>query len=1027
MRLRLSYRNPSFRPLCRWLYRGLAACLLALPAVAGTFGTVVEIGGHGADVALDEKRGLLYVANMMANRVDVISTATKTVLRDKSFNVPPYPGSVALSPDGQYLVVMHYRNPEPPLTTTNLVTIYDIQYDRKRSITLSSPPLGVAFGSDPQAFILTMKDFQLLDPATGQATVLTTVAATAKTLPVPWATFPPEIIRASLAPSGDGQWIWGVAETGGETRELIFRYNVITRAIEWTYWTSQPPLGPRVMSVNYDGAVCMTGWGLFLRGRILLAQFRNATGKFNIGSLAIDSKRGPYGTVYAQYDQAPAATAPSQASVLLITDADNLTIRERLRLQENLGGKGVLSSDGNMLYAVSDSGVTFLPVGDLNKYPRVVAKQEDVLFRGSFCDRRTLTQEIEVVDPGGGVTDFSLSVKIAGVAVGPLSGVTPAKVKVAVDPNLFQEYRGTVAGLIEINSRAAVNIPPPVRVLVNNREPDQRGTIVNVPGPLVDLLADPARNRYYILRQDRNEVQVIDAANYNHVATFRTGNTPTQMAITYDRRLMLVGNDDSQVSYVYDLDLMKKVGIVVFPPGHYPRSIACSSNALLGFSRVAGPHHTIDRIDLNPDLTAEPFGLLPLSRAVELPNLGIYKNEIETVNTVLTLSPSGTKIFILRDDGYVMGYDAIADTFFASRNDFKTLSGAYAALPGDRYLVDNNLLNSSLVHIQTFEKETGLTSGFAMFDQYGLRTTALSASGPGVIQKVELGSDTRIRPTRMIEAPLLSNSDKDIPGALFRRTLAPLTNRQAIISLSTSGYVILPWNYDAWVSEPRLSAVASLADGSEPVAPGALVSVSGSNLSLSQHVTGGIPLPTILGESCLTVNGIPIPMTLISPAQINAQLPFLLAGDATMTLRSPAGVSNNLTFTVFAAAPSVFRTAAAIPTVVRALNGELVTPSNPVHPEDWLVIYATGLGVTTPLVDAGQPAPFDPLASALIRPEVTLGGEPLGVAYAGLVPGQVGVYQINVFVPYWVPLGWQMPLTISQAGSTTSLGVRVVK
>ena len=68
------------------------------------------------------------------------------------------------------------------------------------------------------------------------------------------------------------------------------------------------------------------------------------------------------------------------------------------------------------------------------------------------------------------------------------------------------------------------------------------------------------------------------------------------------------------------------------------------------------------------------------------------------------------------------------------------------------------------------------------------------------------------------------------------------------------------------------------------------------------------------------------------PAQIQAQLPFLLAGDATMTLRSPAGVSNNFTFTVYSAAPSVFRAPGAVPTVVRAVNNELVTPSNPVHP-----------------------------------------------------------------------------------------------
>lgn len=91
------------------------------------------------------------------------------------------------------------------------------------------------------------------------------------------------------------------------------------------------------------------------------------------------------------------------------------------------------------------------------------------------------------------------------------------------------------------------------------------------------------------------------------------------------------------------------------------------------------------------------------------------------------------------------------------------------------------------------------------------------------------------------------------------------------------------------------------------------------------------------------------------------------------------------------------------------------------------MIYATGLGLTAPGVESGYPGPSDPLAEALIPPEVSLGGVALPIAYAGLVPGQVGVYQINAQVPYWVPLGMEVPLKITQGGSSTTLTVRVVK
>jgi uncharacterized protein (TIGR03437 family) len=58
---------------------------------------------------------------------------------------------------------------------------------------------------------------------------------------------------------------------------------------------------------------------------------------------------------------------------------------------------------------------------------------------------------------------------------------------------------------------------------------------------------------------------------------------------------------------------------------------------------------------------------------------------------------------------------------------------------------------------------------------------------------------------------------------------------------------------------------------------------------------------------------------------------------------------------------------------------------------------------------------------------VTLGGAPLDVLYAGLVPGEVGVYQVNASVPSNVPQGMDIPLVVSQAGSSTTLSVRVVK
>ncbi|MCX6626214.1 MAG: hypothetical protein NTW28_01105, partial [Candidatus Solibacter sp.] len=415
---------------------------------------------------------------------------------------------------------------------------------------------------------------------------------------------------------------------------------------------------------------------------------------------------------------------------------------------------------------------------------------------------------------------------------------------------------------------------------------------------------------------------------------------------------------------------------------------------------------------------------------------------------VLAPAPNGGAILAVLPDGNVMLYDANADTFTVSRKDFAALSGAYAASSYNSYVVGNTLLNASLVPAGVLETASGAPSGFAFIDQNGFRTTSSSPSAPGIIQRFDAAQSTATgKPTRLVEAPLLATGSATAGATAtfptgsgsganvsmsFLRSLAPLYDRSAVISLSVSGFSVLPWNYDAAVAPPKITAVVNAADGKLPVAPGGLISVYGQQMAPVNLATKEIPLPTALAESCLTVNGVAVPVLFVSGQQINGQLPFNVDGNAQMTLRTPGGISDNFNFSILSAAPSVFRTGAAGPqtglaTITRADNGELVTPTNPVHPGDSIVIWATGLGRTNPAIDAGMPAPSDPLPNAVIQPSVLLGGVALNVQYAGLVPGSVGLYQINAAVPQSVPPGLSIPLVIAQGSSSTSLDVRVVK
>jgi len=1008
----------------------LFACWLMLVEglMAAPFGRVIPIGGQASDLAIDEPRGVLYIANFTANRIEVMSLADGSI--QTSINVAAQPGSLSLSPDGRWLLIAHYGATPTGTAQRNSLTLIDLTTNSRQNFVLSAPPLGVAFGLDNQALVVTTSDFLLFDPLLGTTRQLDTVqGVTAKTIPQPAASFPSQITTAAVGVSGDGLSVFGLTDT------IRFRYDVNTKGIVSQGYFSTPAQAPRVVSVNRDGTRIAMGWALHDRRGVLIAQNGNALGALNLGGHVIDSARG---VIYSQVPPAavttptttpttpttppPTPTTPTTGAgtpagpvieqVLQVLDIDNLAVRERIQIQENLAGKGVLSSDNNTAYMISDSGVTIFPVGQLAQARKLNSSLQDLMFLGNFCDRRIATQEFTLSDPSGGATDFAITSTIPGVAISPATGTTPAVIRVSIDPNTYSNTRGTVSGRLVIRSTGAVNVPPTVRLLINNREPDQRGATVNISGNLVDLLADPSRDRFFVLRQNTNEVLVFDGNTYQQTATLKTGNTPTQMAISFDRRWLIIGNDNSQIATVYDLETLQPSTPIVMPFGHYPRSIAASGRAMLIASRVAGPIHTIDRVDMTARV------------ATELPTLGVWENNID-INTALVASGNGSRILAAQATGGMLLYDGNADTFTISRKDYTALAGAYAASSFDQFVVGNLMFNSSLVSTRRFDAGSGVTSGFTFIDQAAIRTTATAPEAPGVIQRVNLTSGADQRATRLIEAPVLPSVTQ-----AFTRSIAVLPSRTNLIALTVSGFTVLPWNYDAAVAPPKIERVVNSADGQRPIAPGGLISITGQNMSPVNVATRQIPLPTALGESCLTINGIPMPLIFVSEKQVNAQLPFNIDGNVTMILRTPGGVSDNFNLQVLPTAPGVFRQTVEglgeVPSIINIRNGGLVTGSNPVKREDRITIFLTGLGRTSPQIEEGLPSPSSPLATALVEPKVVLGGHELPIDFAGLTPGQVGVYQINARVPVNVPTGLEIPLTIQQGSVTTSVLVRVI-
>jgi uncharacterized protein (TIGR03437 family) len=1033
---------------------------LPLQAISATFGTPVVIGGHASDIALDRPRGLLYIANFAGRRIDVMSTVNNTLGTPISLPTQGDSGALALSPDSRYLVIANYDNCVPTPTfpgcsfltgsTTPSLTVIDLDGDGvphswpiptpPSSGTTPAPhfiPYAVEFGNGNQAFLVTSSGtgsaIFLVDPSTTPPTFNSLppppVAIAGAALPVTFGTFPPQIVQASSTVSGDGNTIWVLAEGGqaastattpaANGSQVLLRYNIPTGTLSAIAITSSPALGPRVISTNMDGSNVLASWALLNSQIVLLAQFPYASGSLNVGSTAWDYSRN------LLYAQVPSPTA-SSPPILHIVDTDNLTVRERIQLPENLAGRAVFSSDMNTLYAISDSGVTVFPIGSFSTAHRVATQEEQLLFQAGSCTNGVITQTLDVIDLGGGKTDFTISVPAGtrGVSFSQVSGTTPAKITVTVDPTAFASVSGTTSIPVTIQSNGSIGIPHTPRLLINTKDPDQRGVIHSLPGTIVDLVADPFRGRIYALRQDRNQVIVMDGTTFNPVATFRTGNTPTKMTFTRDSKYMIVANDNSGIANVYDLDALHAVQFIAFPLGHYPRSIAAANSSMFAVVRNAGtPPALIDQIDFANRVATTPS------------TLGIFSNSVNP-NSVMTASPSGGSIFTASSDGTVLIYNDTYNAFEASRKDLTSLGGSYQAVSDGLFFAGGLLFNASMVQIGPVTGANASSS--VLISDSGSNAVIVNADSPptpGMVDLVTLSS-TAVQLVRSIEAPLTSAILTTPQVGQIGQTILSLLNTITVSSngstlyLSISGFTELPPGFSQAVPLPSISSLYNSADGGS-AAPGSLITIIGSGLASTNASASGLPLPTTLGEVCATANAVAVPLFNVSSGAINAQLPYEVSGAANLVIKSPGGISAPFKFTAPSTATAVFRNGQAgdssnSPLIYRAFNSELVDFTNPIHPGDTLIIFATGLGQTSPAAVSGAAAPASPLEQAVVVPTITLGGSTLPVSFAGLLPGFVGLYQINASVPPNIKGSPEMPLVISQNSSSTTFSVRVV-
>jgi uncharacterized protein (TIGR03437 family) len=260
-------------------------------------------------------------------------------------------------------------------------------------------------------------------------------------------------------------------------------------------------------------------------------------------------------------------------------------------------------------------------------------------------------------------------------------------------------------------------------------------------------------------------------------------------------------------------------------------------------------------------------------------------------------------------------------------------------------------------------------------------------------------------------------------------TITPLPSAN-----TTNSQVVIPVGLA--ISAPAIEpgGVVNAAIYNTTLSPGSIVSLFGVNLSPSTVSATTTPLPTTLGGTQVLVNGAAIPLFYVSPTQVNAQLPLGVSGSITITVVS--GTTTGVTTTgvtttvqVAAVSPGIFEVGGPQgQTGTSSSQGAILnsdqspnSSTNPAPAGSTIVIFATGLGATTPPLATGQPGNSSPPFNTLVNPvSVSINGQNSVVSFEGASPGFVGLFQINVTIPLGTPSGNTVPVQLSILGVSSN-------
>jgi DNA-binding beta-propeller fold protein YncE len=901
---------------------------------AATFGQVIQLGGTPSDIVLDESRARLYLVNSAANRVDVYSYLDKTVIgsiavgqqplaaamsMDKStlyvssngsstltiidlgsgignlrqnISLPAKPEGVEVGADGRVLISTQGSGTG---NLANTLLIYDgSQTSGQQVIPVAFPPPPPTPSQLPALFARPVTQF-----------------------------------RGKLQRTPDGNFIVGMSTVSNNTQTIAYVYEVASG----TVLRSRTVNGQStVLAMSPDGGRFMAGAAMYDTATLsVLAQANTATAPFPItGTFATLQNVGgstfaPDGSaIYGAFNTQPLTTPPSrpQASTLLISDPKNLGIKLGIKLPESIVAKMVVTADGANAWGMSESGLIYLPLSTLYDNPILVPDSTNVFLAMDNCNRGIARATVKINNAGAGKLTFAVPSTISGgsaaLVVQASSGLAPADLTFTMDPGRAQVTRdpgtnlytgsGTsnngIAVNVDLVSNEAINVPPTIRVYMNYRQTDQKGVIYPIPTVrnvttegLQDLVLDEQRGKLYITNSGYNRVEVFDLQKRKLVDPIPVGPLPHEMAMGLDGSTLYVAHTGGESIGTVDLDAGALVGAVTFPP--VPR--AGNTNPIAPQSIAMGLSG-LQVLMSNGTLWKVVAGQAVPRPASQIINNNASTTQVAIANPTLSQmigSPDYSSILLLNGNGQTYLYSGLADDFTSTRQLFnapiQSYYGPLGAAASSAYLLANGyVLNNSLTPIGGAEKP-GSTAG----------TTATGQRNIAAVAPVD--ENTFVRLTTSVRASLTATTVDDrrttlesvnvqtggvqLLGATAEnpvtevfgttRTQTPprmmaVDSQGTLYAITISGLTVIPLKALNPPVRPVITGgvrgIVNSDDGSGSFKPGSFVTLNGSGLAWPASADS-LPVPTVLGGSCLVFNDVAVPLLQTADGQISAQIP----------------------------------------------------------------------------------------------------------------------------------------------------------